>query len=188
MRDKSGNYKDLVMKQHEGKSVGLIPLVVFLLATGCMSFVLASLIKVGGFSWQAAILLVAIAGAVVVGAGIAYFTIGARPAVHQIRTKLTHAKPVVVKDYRLAYATRRSKGRAIKAINKVSGVIVKVSNGDACPHRVAVDVDINDAPVNRVIREVDIDPGATTYVAVTLPRKFPLEDIDSLIIVLHRTL
>ncbi len=176
------------MKKRRGKSVGLIPLVVFLLATGWISFVLASLIKAGGFSAQAAILLAAIAGAVFVGVGIAYFTIGARPVVHRIRTKLTHARPVVVNDYRLAYATKRSnKGRAIKAINKVSGVIVKVTNGDACPHRIAVDVDINDAPVNRVIREVDIEPGATMYVALPLPRKFPLEDIDSLIIVLHQT-
>lgn len=175
------------MKKRKGKSVGLIPLVVFLLATGWISFVLASLIKAGGFSSQAAILLAAIVGAVIVGVGIAYFTIGARPAVHQIRTKLTHARPVVVNDYRLVYATKRSKGRAIKAINKVSGVIVKVTNGDACPHRVAVDVDINDAPANRVIREVDIDPGATMYVALPLLRKFPLEDIDSLIIVLYQT-
>lgn len=175
------------MKKPREKSVGLIPLVVFLLATGWVSFILASLIKAGGFSSQAAILLAVIAGAAVIGVGIAYFTIGARPAVHQIRTRVTNERSVVVNDYRLVYATKRSKGRAIKAINKVSGVIVKVTNGDTCPHRVAVDVDINDAPANRVTRELDIDPGATMYVVVPLPRKFPLEDIDSLSIELKQS-
>lgn len=177
------------MKKPREKSVGLIPLVVFLLATGWVSFILASLIKAGGFSSQAAILLAVIAGAAVIGVGIAYFTIGAQTEVHQIRTRVTNERPVVVNDYRLVYASKKSRRGAalVKAINKVSGVIVKVTNGDTCPRRVAVDVDVNDAPANRVTRELDIDPGATMYVVVPLPRKFPLEDIDSLSIELKQS-
>jgi hypothetical protein len=131
------------------------------------------------------ILVAVIAGAAVLGAGITIFA-SSKPAVCQIRSKITNTDSIMVDDYRLAYATKRKKGKAIEAISKVSGVIIRVTNGDNCPHRVAVDVDINDEPVNRVIRCVDIDAGATKYVAVPLPRKFPLEEIDSVSIALNQ--
>ena len=177
---KSRSYKDPAMGDSKGISIAIVPLIVIAVAIIGYGYLIGGVIKWGDY-----ILVAVIAGAAVLGAGITIFA-SSKPAVCQIRSKITHARPIVVKDYRLAYATKRSKGKAIEAIGKVSGVIVKVANGDACPHRVAVDVDINDEPVNRVIRCVDIDPGATMYVAVPLPRKFPLEDIDSLSIALNQ--
>ena len=178
--DKSRSYKDPAMKDSKGIGFAIVPLIVLAVAIMGYGYLIGGVMKGGDY-----ILVAVIGGAAVLGSGITIFA-SSKPAVCQIRSKITNAGSVTVNDYRLAYATKRSKGRAIKAINKVSGVIVKVSNGDACPHRVAVDVDINDEPVNRVIRCVDIDPGATVYVAVPLPRKFPLEDIDSLSIALNQ--
>ncbi len=168
------------MRDSKGISIAIVPLIVIVVAIIGYGYLIGGVIKGGDY-----ILVAVIAGAAVIGAGITIFA-SRKPAVCQIRSKITNADSIMVNDYRLAYATKRIKGKAIEAISKVSGVIVKVTNGDTCPHRVAVDVDINDEPVNRVIRCVDIDPGATVYVTVPLPRKFPLENIDSLSIVLNQ--
>ena len=177
---KSRSYKDPAMGDSKGISIAIVPLIVIAVAIMGYGYLIGGVIKGGDY-----ILVAVIAGAAVLGAGITIFA-SSKPAVCQIRSKITNAGSIMVNDYHLAYATKKRKGKAIEAISKVSGVIVKVTNGDTCPHGVAVDVDINDEPVNGVIREVDIDPGATLYVAVPLPRKFPLEDIDSLSIALNQ--
>ena len=177
---RSRNYKDPAMRDSKGISIAIVPLIVIAVAIIGYGYLIGGVIKWGDY-----ILVAVIAGAAVLGAGITIFA-SSKPAVCQIRSKITNADSIVVNDYHLAYATKKRKGKAIEAISKVSGVIVKVTNKDTCPHRVAVDVDINDEPVNRVIRCLDIDPGATVYVTVPLPRKFPLEDIDSLSIALNQ--
>jgi len=180
LMDKSRSYKDPAMKDSRGIGFAIIPLIVIAVAIMGYGYLIGGVMKGGDY-----ILVAVIGGAAVLGAGITIFA-SSKPAVCQIRSKITNAGSIMVNDYHLAYATKKRKGNAIEAVSKVSGVIVKVTNKDTCPHRVAVDVDINDEPVNRVIRCVDIDPGATVYVAVPLPRKYPLEDIESLSIALNQ--
>jgi len=184
MMNESRSYNNPAMKDSRGVGFAIIPLIVIAVAILGYGYLIGGVMKGGDY-----ILVAVIGGAAVLGAGIAIFA-SSKPAVCQtvcqIRSKITNADSITVNDYRLAYATKRSKGKAVEAVSKVSGVIVKVTNGDTCLHGVAVDVDLNDEPVNRVIRCVDIDPGATVYVTVPLPRKFPLEDIESLSIVLSQ--
>lgn len=164
------------MKKPREKSVGLIPLVVFLLATGWVSFILASLIKAGGFSSQAAILLAAIAGAAVIGVGIAYFTIGARPEVRYVKGKITNAEHITVNSYGLVGGNPNGMVRAIR---------VRLTNHDALMHKLTVNIATNGSHPRS--REIAIDPGVTTDVRVPLPTEVPVEDIDSLSIELKQT-
>ena len=171
------------VKGSQNIGMAITPLIVLSVMTIGYGFLMGGMLKGGDYIW-AAILV----GAAVLGAGIIIFASG-NPEVHRIRTKIANAEPVIVNDYRLVYASEKGKAgaKSVKATNKVSGVIVKVTNHNAYPHRVAVDVDINDKPVYRVVRKVAINHGATTYVAMRLPRKLPLGDIELLSIRLRQT-
>ncbi|MGB2799733.1 MAG: hypothetical protein WBC82_07825 [Dehalococcoidia bacterium] len=171
------------MKGSQKIGMAITPLIVLSVMTIGYGFLMGGMIKEGDYLWAAIV-----GGAGVLGAGIIIFASG-KPEVHRIRTKIANVEPVIVNDYRLVYASEKGKAgaKSVMATSKVSGVIVKVTNHDAYPHRVAVDVDINDKPVYRAIRKVAINPGATTYVAMRLPRKLPLEDIELLSIRLKQT-
>ena len=99
---KSRSYKDPAMGDSKGISIAIVPLIVIAVAIIGYGYLIGGVIKGGDY-----ILVAVIAGAAVLGAGITIFA-SSKPAVCQIRSKITHARPVVVKDYRLAYATKRS--------------------------------------------------------------------------------
>lgn len=170
------------MKGSPKIGMAITPLIVLSVMTIGYGFLMGGMLEGGDYVWAAVIV-----GAGVLGAGILLFT-SREPGIHHIKSKITNAAPVIVRDYRFVYASSRGKAgaRSVRATSKVSGVIVKVINHDAYPHRVAVDIDINDKPTHRANRKVVINPGATTYVAVRLPRKMPLEDIELLSIRLRR--
>jgi len=159
------------MKKPEEKSIGLIPLVVFLLATGWVGFVIGSIIRGEGYIW-----LAVIAGAAVIGVGIAYFTIGSQPEVRYIKGKITNAEHITVDNYALVGGNPKGMVRAIR---------VRLTNHDALMHKLTVNIAANGSHPR--LREIAIDPGVTTDVRVPLPTAVPVEDIDSLSIELKQT-
>lgn len=171
------------MKGSPKIGMAITPLIVLSVMVIGYGFLIGGMLKGGNYVWAAII-----AGAGVLGAGIILLA-SVKPEVHRIRTKIANAEPVIVNDYRLVYASEKGKAgaKSVKATNKVSGVIVKVTNHDTYPNRMAVDIDINDKPTHRVVRKVAINPNAITYVAVPLSRKMPLEDIELLSIRLRQT-
>ena len=170
------------MKGSKKTGVAIPALIVLALAIVGYGFLIGSVAQGGYYVWA-----VVIAGAAVLGAGITLLASG-KPGMHRVRARITNAERVIVNGYRLAHASRNVGGGArwARATGIVSGVIVKVANDDACRHRVAVDVGINDKPTHRVFREVAIEPGATAYVAIPLSTRLQLEDITSLSIELRR--
>ena len=164
-------------------SMAITPLIVLSVMIIGYGFLIGGMLKEGSYIWVAII-----TGAGVLGGGILLVT-SREPGVYHIKSNVTNAAPIIVRDYRLIYASSRGKvgAKSVKAASKVSGVIVKVTNHDAYRHRVAVDIDINDKPTHRAIRKVTIKPGVITYVAVPLSRKMSLEDIEVLSIRLRKT-
>jgi hypothetical protein len=165
------NQAELVMKKPKGKSVGLIPLVVFLLATGWVGYVTVSIIKGEGYIW-----LAVIAGAAVIGVCIAYFTIGSQPEVRYIKGKITNAEHITIDNYALVGGNPKGMVRAIR---------VRLTNHDTLMHRLTVNITANGSHPRS--REIAVYPGVTTDVRVPLPTAVPVEDIDSLSIELKQT-
>jgi len=159
------------MKKPKEKSIGLIPLVVFLLATGWVGYVTVSIIKGEGYIW-----LAVIAGAAVIGAGIAYFTFRAQTEVRYVKGKITNAEHITVDNYGLVGGNPSGMVRAIR---------VRLTNHDTKMHRLTVNIATNGSHPRS--REIAIDPGVTTDVRVPLPTEVPVEDIDSLSIALKQT-
>lgn len=161
------------MKGSQRIVMAIAPLVVLAFAIAGYGFFIGCMFQGGDYYWAAGIL-----AAVVLGTAVIVLDLS-RPEVHRIRSRVANAEAIIVNDYRLVFAC--GKGNAgscsVAATGRVSDVIVKVTNGDACAHRVAVGIDINDEPAHRAIRRVAVDPGATAYVAVALPRNMPLDDI-----------
>ncbi|MDY6908221.1 MAG: hypothetical protein SV910_08390 [Chloroflexota bacterium] len=162
----------------ESRRVGIavVPMILLAVAVVGYGFVIGLMIREGNYVWPAIV-----AGGIALGASTVV-VVTRKPRVHRLKSKIINTPSVMVNDYRLVYASRKDGegARSMKAIDKVSGVMVKVSNDDDCPQRVEVDVDINDKPHNRVVREVDIEPGSTTYIAVPLVRQFSLGAINTL--------
>lgn len=171
------------MKGSQRMGVAIAPLLGLALALVAYGFFIGCMIQGGDYFWAAVI-----AGGAVLGAAIVIVASG-KTEVHRLRNRIADAQTVIVNDYRLVYASGKGKARSgsVRAANKVSDVIVKVTNGDAHAHRVAVGIGINDEPVHRAVRKVAVAPGATAYVAVPLSKKMRLDEIELLSIRLKQT-
>jgi len=159
------------MKKPQGKSIGLIPIVVFLLATGWVGFVIVTIIEGEGYIW-----LAVIAGAAVIGAGIAYFTVGAQTEVRYIKGKITNAEHITIDNYGLVGGNPNGMVRAIR---------VRLTNHDTLMHRLTINITAKGS--HPCSRQIAIDAGAATDVRVPLHTEVPVEDIDSLSIALKQT-
>ena len=171
------------MKESRGIEMAVTPLILLAFAVVGYGFFIGCMIQGGDYLWTAVI-----TGAGVLGAAVVIAT-SRKTEVHRIRSKIANAEAIVVNDYRLVYASGggRVGSMSAAATGKVSDVVVKVTNSDACAHRVAVGIDINDEPVHRTVRKAAVGPGATTYVAVPLSREMRLDEIRLLGIRLKQT-
>jgi hypothetical protein len=163
-------------EEPKGISIPLVPSIVLVVATVWVGFAIGCIVRGGSYIW-----LLVIAGAIVVGAITAYFSLEAAPEMHHevrhIKGKITNSEHLFVEDYSLIYSATD---------DKIRTVLVKVANIDGSTHKVDISLAVN-GQTPELITGVEIDAGVTADVEVPISSKALLNGIDSLSIELKQT-
>jgi hypothetical protein len=123
----------------------------------------------------------AIVAALVVGVGSVYFSIKHKHGEREIPCHIEDTENVKVNNYHFIMATyKRSRRMAsVRSTDVVNGISVEPVNKDAQPHRIRVDVRLNEQSDQIVGQEMVINAGAAVSVALPFPEMFHLADISS---------
>jgi hypothetical protein len=124
----------------------------------------------------------AIAAAVVVGVGVVYFSMRHKHGEHEIPCNIKDTENVKVNNYHFIMATsKRNSGMAsVQSTDHVNGIAVETVNKDAQPHRIKIEVRLNEQSDQIASKDIVINPGAAVPVTLPLPERFRLADISSL--------
>lgn len=123
----------------------------------------------------------AIAAAVVVGVGVVYFSMQHKYGEHEIPCNIKDTENVKVNNFHFIMATsKRNRGMAsVRSTDHVNGISVEPLNKDAQPHRIKVEVRLNQQSDQIAAKEMVINAGAAVPVALPFPERFRLTDITS---------
>jgi hypothetical protein len=163
------------------KAFYYILLLVFLAASAWVGFVVTGMIRAGGYSHQTLVWLSIVGGAVIVGVGVVYFSMKARHGERQIPCNIKDTENVKMNNYHLIMATsKRQRGMVlVKSSDLVNGIAVEPFNRDAHPHRIRIEAGVNGEFYPSTAREMVIDAGAVIPIALPLPVRLSLADIES---------
>jgi len=122
----------------------------------------------------------AIAAALIVGVGVVYFLTRHRHINREIPCKIQDTQNVKVNNYHFIMATgKRTMGIAsVKSTDHVNGITVEPVNRDVMPHRIKIEVRLNQRSDEIVGHDMVINPGAAAPVALPFPERFRLADIS----------
>jgi len=123
----------------------------------------------------------AIGAAVVVGVGLVYFSMTHKHGEQEIPCNIQDTQNVKVNNYHFIMATsKRNRGMAsVKSTDHVNGIAVEPLNKDAQPHRIRIEVRLNQQSDQIVSHDMVINPGAAAPVTLPFPERFRLADITS---------
>jgi hypothetical protein len=123
----------------------------------------------------------AIVAAVVVGVGVVYFSMKHKHGEQEIPCNIQDTQNVKVNNYHFIMATSKvNKGMAsVQSTDHVNGIAVEPINKDAQPHRIKIEVRLNQQSDQIVAKDMVINPGAAVPVALPFPERFRLADISS---------
>ena len=123
----------------------------------------------------------AIAAGVVVGVGVIYLSMKHKHGEQDIPCNIKDTQNVKVNNYHFIMATsKRNRGMAsIKSTDHVSGIAVEPVNMDAQPHRIRIEVRLNEQSDQIAATDMVINAGAAVPVTLPFPEKFRLADISS---------
>ena len=123
----------------------------------------------------------AIGAAVVVGVGLVYFSMTHKHGEQEIPCNIQDTQNVKVNNYHFIMATsKRNRGMAsVKSTDHVNGIAVEPLNKDAQPHRIRIEVRLNQQSDQIVSHDMVIDAGAAAPLALPFPERFRLADITS---------
>lgn len=164
----------------KGKASYYLILVLFAAAAAWVGYFVAQVFRSGSISSTTIIWLSIIAAAVVLGFGIVYFSTKHRHGEQQIPCNIQDTVNVRVKNYHFIMATsKRTTGKArIKSTDLVNGVAVEPVNNDGMPHRVRIEVRINEDSGLIASKDMVINPGTSAPVTLPLPDMLRLAEID----------
>ena len=123
----------------------------------------------------------AVAAAVAVGVGVVYFSMTHKHGEQEIPCNIQDTQNVKVNNYHFIMATsKRNRGMAsVKSTDHVNGIAVEPLNKDAQPHRIRIEVRLNQQSDQIVSHDMVINPGAAAPVTLPFPERFRLADITS---------
>ena len=123
----------------------------------------------------------AAAAAMVVGVVVVYVSMIYRHGEQNIPCHIIDTVNVKVNNYHLIMATAKSKRgiASVKSTDHVNGIAVESLNRDAHPHRIKIEVRLNERSDEIASKEMVIDTGAAVSVTLPLPERFRLVDISS---------
>jgi hypothetical protein len=122
-----------------------------------------------------------IAAAVVVGVGVVYSSMQHKHGEHEIPCNIKDTENVRVNNYHFIMATaKRNRGMAsVRSTDHVNGIVVEPLNKDAQPHRIKIEVRLNQQSDQIAAKEMVINAGAAVPVTLPLRERFRLADISS---------
>lgn len=163
------------------KSFYYVLLLTFMAASCWVGFVVTDIIRRGGYNRQTILWLSIIGGAVVVGVGLVYFSMKARHGEQEIPCNIKNTENVKVNNYHLIMATaKRNRGMAsVKSTDHVNGIAVETVNKDVQPHRIRIEIRLNERSDQIMARDMVINGGATVPVTLPFHERFRLADISS---------
>jgi hypothetical protein len=157
-------------------------LLAFLAASAWIAYILTGIIRHGGLSRDTLIWLSIIVGAVLVGMGMIYFSMRRRHGEQEIPCNIRDTDNVKVNNYHLIMATSKSQKKRgiamVKSTDLVNGIAVESFNKDVQPHRIRIEVRVNEASHQIAVKEFVINAGAAVDVALPLPRLLRMADIS----------
>jgi hypothetical protein len=163
----------------KGKIGYYLIVVLFAAAAAWIGYFITQVIRSNALSSTSLIWMSLIAAAVVVGIGLVYFSTKRRHGEQEIPFNVMDTENVRVKTYNLIMATsKRNPGTAsVRSTDMVNGIAVEPVNKDVMPHRIRVEVRINEDQEQIAGREMVINAGATVPVTLRLPKLLRLAEI-----------
>jgi hypothetical protein len=128
------------------------------------------------------------AAAVVVGMGVVYFSMRYRhggqeiPSSIDIPCRIEDTEHIKVNNYHFIMATsKRERGIAsIRSSDIVNGIAVEPVNRDAHPHRIKIEVRLNERSDEITVQELVINAGTMVPVTLLFPNRLRLAEISSI--------
>jgi hypothetical protein len=163
----------------KGKTGYYLILVLCLASAFWLGYFITQLIR--GHSLNTTLIGCAIAAAVAVGVGVVYFLMQREHGEQEIPCNVQDTQNVKVNNYHFIMATSKAnRGMAsVKSTDYVSGLAVEPLNRDAQPHRIKIEVRLNEQSDQIAAKEMVINPGAAVPVTLPFPEMFRLADISS---------
>ena len=123
----------------------------------------------------------AIGAAVVVGVGLVYFSMTHKHGEQEIPCNIQDTQNVKVNNYHFIMATSKRNGgmASVKSTDHVNGIAVEPLNKDTQPHRIKIEVRLNQQSDQITAHDMVIDAGAAVPVTLPFPERFRLADISS---------
>jgi hypothetical protein len=165
----------------KGKAGYYLILGLFLVAAAWIGYLVTAIIRSNPWSLTTLIWISLITAAVIVGIGIVYFSTKRRHGEQEIPCNIRDTDNVKVNNYHLIMATSRSQKKRgiamVKSTDLVNGIAVEPFNKDAQPHRIRIEVRVNEDSHQIAVKEFVINAGAAVDVALPLPRLLRLAEI-----------
>ena len=123
----------------------------------------------------------AILAALVVGVGVIYFLMKHRHGQQEIPCKIQDTQNIKVKNYHFIMATSKMNRRmaTVSSTDHVNGIAVEPINRDTMPHRIKIEVRLNEDYGQIAAKDMVINPGVAAPVTLPFPELFRLSDISS---------
>ena len=165
----------------KGKTVYYLILVLFAAAAAWIGYFVAQVFRSNSLGSTTIIWMSLIAAAMVVGVGFVYFSTKRRHGEQEIPCNIKDTVNVRVKNYHFIMATsKRNRGNAsVKSTDMVNGIAVEPVNKDVQPHRIKIEVRMNEDSEQIAAKDMVINAGAAVPVALPLPRILRLSEIES---------
>jgi hypothetical protein len=134
-----------------------------------------------GSSLSPALITGAIVAALIVGVGVFYFIVKHRHGTREIPCNIINTQNIKVNNYHFIMATSKRKSRMaiVRSTDHVNGIAVETVNVDTMPHRIKIEVRLNEDPDQIADKDMVINTGATVQVTLPFPEMFRLADISS---------
>jgi len=144
-----------------------------------LGYIVTQLIR--GSSLSADLITGAILAALILGVGVVFFMMKYRHGSKEIPCNIQDTPNVKVRNYHFIMATskRNSRTATVRATDHVNGVAVETVNRDSMPHRIKIEVRLNEDYDQIADKDMVINGSATVQVTLPLPEMFRLADISS---------
>jgi hypothetical protein len=136
---------------------------------------------VRGSSLSSILVAGAIVAALVAGVGVYYFLMKNKHGAREIPCNIKDTQNIKVNNYHFIMATskRKSSMATVRSTDHVNGIAVEPVNRDTMPHRIKIEVRLNEDYDQIASKNMVINPGAAAPVTLPFPEMFRLADITS---------
>jgi len=123
----------------------------------------------------------AIVAALIVGVGVFYFIMKNKHGTREIPCNIRDTQNIKVNNYHFIMATskRKRSTATVGSTDHVNGIAVEPVNRDTMPHRIKIEVRLNEDYDQIAAKYMVISPEAAAPVTLPFPELFSLADISS---------